>query len=379
MNSSYTSPPGCEPDLFLFARLQQPSPLAKAVLILIIIIHILTFPFTAVLNALVMIAVKVKSRLRSHKSNILVALLASTDFTVGVILQPAFTAVLLTFVLDDPSGYCVLRVLVPVMSCLVHASLYHLALISGERYLAMKHSFAYITMVTETRLFVASALAWLLSVILHISLLVHKTVILLILNSFVTLSIVFIVFCHITVYRETRRHEQQLAAQQVTQEAREQFEKDKKALKLTSVILGALALCYLPLGVFAITVERYQSKMPLETVYIFFSSVTSIALLDSLANPIIYSVRIRQFRVAFIELACRTVNITEAEEIEMRVFGAPNAVNRLEEGQDQQNMEQANANNSDNHNDILPQHENCVAEQPNNNQGICRVRYRHSV
>ena len=80
----------------------------------------------------------------------------------------------------------------------------------------------------------------------------------------------------------------------------------------------------------------------------------------------------RQFRVAFIELTCRTVNITEAEEIEMRVFGAPNAVVTLETGQeheelDQQNVEQANGNNSDlRNNDGLPQHENCVVEQPNN-------------
>jgi len=41
-------------------RLHQPSPLAQAVLIFIIIYNILTFPFTVVLNALVMVAVKVK-------------------------------------------------------------------------------------------------------------------------------------------------------------------------------------------------------------------------------------------------------------------------------------------------------------------------------
>ena len=43
----------------------------------------------------------------------------------------------------------------------------------------------------------------------------------------------------------------------------------------------------------------------------------------------------RQFRVAFIELICRTVNISEAED-EMRifrVFGALNAVVGLEKGQ----------------------------------------------
>ena len=83
--------------------------------------------------------------------------------------------------------------------------------------------------------------------------------------------------------------------------------------------------------------------------------------LNSLLNPIIYSIRIRQFRVAFIELTCRTVNIAEAEEIKMRFFQTPIAVVTLEAGQelerqDHQNMEQANVNNDDNYNsDVLPQ------------------------
>ena len=32
---------------------------------------------------------------------------------------------------------------------------------------------------------------------------------------------IFIIFCHVTVFRETRRHEQQVPAQQVTHDARE--------------------------------------------------------------------------------------------------------------------------------------------------------------
>ena len=348
MNSSNTIYPGCEADLLLGEKLQQPSPVAVTALIFTIIIHILSFPFTAVLNALVMLAVKTKSRLRANKSNILLALLASTDFMVGIFVQPSFIVVLVMFLLDEPIGYCVMRVLRTVLVCLVGTSLFHLVLISGERYLAMKHPFAYTTIITEARLLIASALAWLLSVILQIPLAVDKTVFFFtVKNVFGGLSVAFIVFCHVTVYRETRRHEQQLAAQQVTQEAREQFQKNKKALKLTSIILAMIMLCYIPMIVFSDVTFRYRDKLSLETVYIFSSFGFSIMLLNSLFNPIIYSVRIRQFRVAFIELICRTVNISETEEIEMRVFGAPNVVLVLGEGQehgglDQQNVEQAN-------------------------------------
>jgi len=331
MNSTDTSP-GCEAELLFGERLQQPSPVTVGALIFIIIIQILTFPFTAVLNILVMIAVKLKSRLRAHKSNMLLALLASTDFTVGVIIQPSFIAVIAMFLHDEPSGYCFLAFLRPVIGTLVDASLFHLALLSCERYLAMKHPFAYSTIVTEVRLLVASGLVWLLSVTLQILFFVDLTVFVRINNTLIGLCIAFIVFCHVTVYRETRRHKRQVAAQQVTQEAREQFQKEKKAFKLTSIILAVLILCFIPIVSFTIVTFRYRSEMSLETVYVFFCSAMSIVLLNSLINPVIYSIRLRQFRVAFIALICRTVNIAEAEEIEMRVFGAPNGVVRIQEG-----------------------------------------------
>ena len=201
MNSSLI-PAGCDVYAVFGGRLDQPSQPALAALIFIIIIHFLTFPFTAVLNALVMLAVKIKPRLRAHKSNILLALLASTDFLVGVAIQPVFIALITTDLLDETSSWaCSLQVFTrAAMSCLCDASLIHVALISGERYLAMKHSFAYATLVTEARLLFASAMGWLLSVTLHIPLAVDKTVFFPINNTFIGISIALAVFCHVTVY-----------------------------------------------------------------------------------------------------------------------------------------------------------------------------------
>ena len=105
----------------------------------------------------------------------------------------------------------------------------------------MKYPFAYTTIVTEVRLLVASGLVWFLSVTLHILFFVDLTVLVRINNTLIGHCIAFIVFCHLTVYRETHRHERQVAAQQVTQEAREQFQKEKKAVKLTRIILAVLS------------------------------------------------------------------------------------------------------------------------------------------
>ena len=94
--------------------------------------------------------------------------------------------------------------------------------------------------------------------------------------------------------------------------------------------------------------------------------------MNSLVNPIIYSVRIRQFRVAFIELLFRTVNIAQAEQIEMRIFGATNAVVAIQAGQDQEGQDlRGNMNIDDNpaNRNEIPQVEieNNVLEQLNIN------------
>ena len=254
MNFSRMTPSGCEVDLMMGKRLQKPSSVTLGLLIFIIIVNIITFPLTATLNALVMIAVKTKSQLRAHKLNILLAMLASTDFQVGIILKPVFATVLVLFLLDELSGHCLVQSFRPV-SGLFNTSLFHLALISGEQYIAIKHCFVHSSLVTEALLMAASAIAWPMTLFSAIG-----TVALSIANTLVFISISFIVFCHVTVYREIRRHEKQMAVQQVTKQAREKFEKDRKALKLTSIILGLLFLCITPLMAFATGALKYHSE-----------------------------------------------------------------------------------------------------------------------
>ena len=106
MNSGELIDHECRMYAILGGRLEQPSPFAQVCLILNIIINIFTFPFTAVLNALVMIAVKTKRRLRAHESYIAIALLATTDFVAGSFAQPVFVAWLISILLNYNTDLC---------------------------------------------------------------------------------------------------------------------------------------------------------------------------------------------------------------------------------------------------------------------------------
>ena len=307
-------PPKCSIYILLGGTLPLFATEVKALLIFFAVISIVTFPLTAALNVLVIMALKTNSQ-RGNKSCILLACLAKTDFLVGVIVQPMFTALMIAIVRGETTPKtCTLQKVAQVFtSVLCDTSLIHLALISGERYLAMKYTFSYNTgLVTEVRLQTCSALAWLFSLILHIPLIIDRNLFFIINNTFVVLTLLIIVFCQITVCREVRRHERQLSTQQVTEEARQKFLKDKKAFKLTAMIVSLLFICYMPVCVFRVILTNFRSIMSVQTAYACFFTAVWVVILNSFLNPIIYSVRMRQFRVALVDLRCRTRNIAEA-------------------------------------------------------------------
>lgn len=115
------------------------------------------------------------------------------------------------------------------------------------------------------------------------------------------LSIATIFFCQVVLYFETRR-------QQVSVEAREKFITEKKAIKLTTTLLFFLVLSYLPLIASRLLVSTFVITSVNSAYFAFFTGVFT-ACSNSLLNPIIYCVRIQQFRVALKEIVLRESNI----------------------------------------------------------------------
>lgn len=248
-NSSEAIQDECLVYILWGGKLKNPSLGAQVVFVVNIIINVFTFPFTTFLNALVMFAVKTKRRLRAHKSHIIIALLATTDFTVGILIQPATVAWLVVILINYKTEICPFFFSRLLMDSLLDVSLAHVAMISLERYIAVKHPFAYTFVITEIKLLIASAMVWTFSLIIHILwyYTLYLNLFLSITNAFKCFCIVVIVWCNVIVYRETLRHKQQIANYQlVTQEIRENFLKDKKAFKVTTRIVKLLFLCYLP-------------------------------------------------------------------------------------------------------------------------------------
>ena len=236
-----------------------------------------------------MVAVKTKRQFRT-KSNIALACLAMTDLTVGL-TQPLQAASEILLLKGEANIFCTLKDLsAAVMGKCVIASSGHLLLMSAERYVAIKHTFAYENLVTEVRIMKASGLAWAAAIIVPVQDLFSS-----ILASSLILFLVFptMVDFNVAVYKEVRRNERQIAANQVSLEAKEKFLKNKKAFYTTTIVLLAIFLCYIPLRFCAFILISFNDRIPANVGHIAIYVLGLLPALKSLFNPLIYAVRIR--------------------------------------------------------------------------------------
>ena len=291
------------------------------------VLNLVACPFTIFLNALVMVAVKTKRRLQTHL-NILLACLALTDLMAGLVVQPLHITKTI-FLLQGKhfDEFCDIDLAFTfslVISC--WASVSHLVLISGERYLAIKHTFTHASVVTKVRVVFCSVLAW-ITAALFLLMLSYSRVMAFALQV-TTLS--SITLFQILVYKEARRHEKRILSEQVSLETRAKFKREKKALKLTTIMLATIFMFFfIPFVSLFVTWHVLGETLSLDVKTVVHHLALVSVMINSVVNPVIYSAKKTQFRVAFIELLLRK-SLREAKEFDRRMFGSWNNVVRLQ-------------------------------------------------
>ena len=221
---------------------------------------------------------------------------------MGAVAQPTFIATRLSTLQSETCyQYCILdQSTRSAIRFLCSVSIAHMVSMNVERYLATRHQYTYTVMVTIAQL---PALVWIVASVATIPVVItDKRFYLTSNNILMAMCLGIIIFCHVTVYAETRRHEKQIATQQIS--ARQNFLKEKKALKVTTCVVVVLLLCYLP--IFAVRTLLVTSAITSKNIaFVCFYTATFVIMSNSFINPVIYCVRMRQFRVAFIEILLR--------------------------------------------------------------------------
>ena len=292
MNFSQSSGIGHENECKTFLREGVPLRYPSAdsfygLLVAAAVFNLAACPLTISLNALVMVAVKTRRRLQTHP-NVLLACLALTDLLIGLLLQPIhITKTIFLLQEKDAREFCDIELAFTVtFVVLMFATAFHLLLISAERYLAIKRTFAHGSVVTKARLIISSAVAWITAIVFFV-VASFLPIALFIGNVAVISSIVLL---QISVYKEARRHEKHILAQQVSMEARVKFKQEKKVLKLTTIIVVTIFLClFLPSISMLITWHIFSEAVSpgVKTVVRHLGFVP--AIINSVLNPVIYT------------------------------------------------------------------------------------------
>ena len=178
------------------------------------------------MNVLVIVAVKTRREIQ-RMSNIILACLAGTDLLVGIATLPASIAAE-TFAIADGSvtTYCYImnKMVSPLRFLSVLASVFHLLVISVDRYIALKYTYRYEEIVTKFRIAIAVVFAWFLAGVYTIfRVLIVSSLPSFVLQYIMILNLLIIVYCHISVFFVSRRHEKQIRAEQIPVEAAAKF------------------------------------------------------------------------------------------------------------------------------------------------------------
>ena len=272
--------------------------------VLVCILYIAS-PVTALLNALVIVAVKKKKELRRN-SNILLTSMAGANLVMGVINMP-LRATVDVLVLRQLwiQQICLLDFLnIHMTYCIAFSCLYHLTVIAWERQVAIVKWMDYKVIVTRNRVRNLAIIAWLASVFTVLpvtmtsmfgaSIQIVETLYI-VWTACGTVSLLVITYFYVKVYLGVRKRRLS-EINQVSVLVKAKLE--SKVAKTTVLLTTTIIFSAFPTIVFYILSKIF----PIINSFLDFRFLEAPIMLYSTANPLLYCYRDCRFRKAVLEL-----------------------------------------------------------------------------
>ena len=278
--------------------------------VITVVFNSITCPLTFLLNVLVIMAVKKTSRLQT-KTNMLLACLAVTDASTGLLTQPLFIVWKAFYLLEVPDEDAVGTFYFSVSRGLTICSALHLMLVTCERLIAIRFTYHHPHLVTGRNIKVAVIVFWLISipnmVVGHKDFNIFATL-RSVLNFLAVLIVVscvfFVVFAYVILYREVHRQRKNIKNQQLPQEEQQRIAKENKALKTTVLVVGAVLVCYVPV---ILTVLVFYLFGLDNGSCVYCPWVNTFIMFNSFINPLIYCWRQKEMRQYVLRFSCTSV------------------------------------------------------------------------
>jgi len=255
------------------------------------------------LNTLAIHAIRKTSSL-PRTSKTLLASLAVSDVGVGLLGQPLYTSLLVKKLQQNNPGCDTYIFFAFIISVFSLASFLGVVVLSVDRFLAIHLHLRYQQLVSHKRVVAVLISIWLLSVLIAFTLfwvpfITYSSIIL----CLGVIGLLLTTAAYIRIYLAIRRHKNQIRALQPQHVAQTgEMENFASLIKSTInafyVYLVFLA-CYMPFFIRFIACKIYGPSIA--SKQFFFVSVTLVFLNSSL-NPVIYCWRMRNIRLAIMDI-----------------------------------------------------------------------------
>ena len=283
-------------------------------------------PATVALNIVVVTAIMKMKELQTN-SNLLLCSLAIADLLVGTVNMPLSVAICFLMVKQVWSQrICLLDILnVYSMYCFSMSSLFHLTVISWERYVAVVKWIEYKTIVSRRLIEILKAVVWLAALCLTIPALLMEILglaekisqtLYIIWCVVGTIAIVTIVYFYAMVCVGFRRRKVS-EIRRVTDLLKVKLE--SKLAKTSAILTGSLCLSFFP----AIAMFMVGEAFPILRSSSAFLLWELLMQLNSLANPLLYCYRNTRVRNGVKKLFRRNA-LPAQQEINNVRFVKPN-------------------------------------------------------
>ena len=250
---------------------------------------------TIVGNAMVILAI-VRTTALHKPSYILLCTLAFSDFCVGLIVQPLFTAVRIAEMTNNSDLYCKLG-MAYFSTCGVWLwlSCFTIVAVSVDRFLAVYLRMKYRVLVTVKRVMMTVGVMLLAAFLLAVAYVFKMSSYYHLINVIIPICLVFSAVCYIQISRMIAHQQQQIRSHNAQSMGGFVVARYKQSLNTVLFVYIAFLLCYLPYLGFSITISVLGRTLHTHAAYLI---TATLVLSNSLMNPILYYWRIPELRRA---------------------------------------------------------------------------------
>ena len=248
---------------------------------------------TIILNILTIHAIR-KTALLPKPLRTLLLSLAASDVGVGLLAQPLFISILVSWLKRSRIDPISFKGLMAVMNFFCASSLFNVVTISVDRFLAVHLHLRYQELVTHKRVIAAVISIWLLSAIISSSVfwdtyIISRVIWLVIM----TVCLIVVVTVYWRIYIVLKRHKNQIQSFQI-QEVRQgvqngdlsSFSKVRKSTHGTFYVCIVFLICFLPSYILSFLILF----RPLNIISLYKARLytTTLFFLNSSLNPVMY-------------------------------------------------------------------------------------------